>query len=525
MSNRTKLWSVWGALLALLLVGAGSATSRLGWERDDVVHLVFLHTNDVHGQVLPRDATWLDDEGVTVGGIPRVAAFVRRTRRELGRRDADGHPVGVFVVDGGDWYQGTPEGAVDRGLPFARVLGEVGYDAMCVGNHELDHGDENAERLISTARLPAVLANVREPGRGRAPLGAAPWRVVERAGVSVAFVGLLTPATPTITHESARRYTFEDPAEALSRAREAIGREADLIVPLTHLGVLADQELATAHGDLALIVGGHSHTFLRRPIRVGETTIVQAGSKAGAVGRVDLWWDRDERRVVRIESTLHDLYDEPEARDRDPDVERACGRLVERSAARLDEVVGELTAPLEKPGGVESGTAGNWISDLFRARTESNVGIHNRGGIRTRLDAGEVTRRDLFEILPFDNTLVSFDLTGDELFETVRRAVEGRDHSGIEFSGMTAHVAPTPDGGFRLLEVRVEGAALDGDAVYAVATNSFLAGGGDGYFPMRDPRAVRDHRVLLRELLEEELLREGRVTPPSENRYVLVEGR
>ena len=317
--------------------------------------------------------------------------------------------VAVLVVDAGDWYQGTPEGALGRGRDFVAAMSEIGYDAMCVGNHEFDHGLANLRNILQRAQPPALLANVVDPASGRTLGGVRPWVIVRKAGLRIALVGLLSPSTPEITHPDARALEFRDPVEVLGECLVELEGKADLVIPLTHLGVEHDVELARAHPEVPLVVGGHSHTFLREPVIEGETRIVQAGCKAGAVGRVDFWIDRRTHAIERIEARLVDLYDEAEASNRNRAVELACGRLVRQSSARQDEVVGELATPAERGRDFRSSSAGNWITDHMRAQASADVAIHNRGGIRRALPAGPITRRLLFEILPFDNTVVLLD--------------------------------------------------------------------------------------------------------------------
>jgi 5'-nucleotidase len=117
------------SLFALLLL---VASARAG----EAVHLVVLHTNDLHGQVLPRPATWIDREDPPLaGGLPRLAAAIASEREEVERRGGF-----VLVLDGGDWLQGTPEGQVGGGRAYLEVLVRMGYDALALGNHELDNG-------------------------------------------------------------------------------------------------------------------------------------------------------------------------------------------------------------------------------------------------------------------------------------------------------------------------------------------------------------------------------------------------
>ncbi len=503
--------------LALHVFAVLCLTAWTAIASEDRLHVVVLHTNDIHGQVLPRKATWLKRaDPPMVGGLPRVAACVKRVRAEV---EAAGGAV--LVVDGGDWFQGTPEGLIDGGLGFVNALAGVGYDALCVGNHEFDHGIPNLVDLIRKSALPAVAANLDERTNGRRVEWVPPWRLVERGGLRIALVGLVTPATPEITHPDAQTLIFVDPAEALARVKQELVQGVDWILPLTHLGIGDDKALARAHPDLSLIVGGHSHTFLKEGEREGSTLIVQTGAKASAVGRVDLWFDRATRKVVESRATLIDLDTEPAPSEGVQRVVEACADLVRRSDARMSEVIGELAGPLTRAKDpLASSPAGNFLADAVRAHGVADVGIMNRGGIRADLEAGPVTRRMVFEIAPFENNLTVLTMTGAELWSMVQRAVEGKGHSGIEVSGVVLDVHVEAEGQWRLTGVEVGGQPLDRARDYRVATNSFLADGGDAYAPKALPGPRRkDDPILIRDLLEQVFVHKKCVVPSAENRY------
>ena len=496
----------------LLLAAPASAADRL--------HVVLLHTNDVHGQVLTRKATWLDKQNPPdIGGLARVAAYVRRERAAA---EASGTPI--FVLDAGDWYQGTPEGVVDRGLAFVEALGAVGYDAMCVGNHEFDHGVANLVRILRATKVPAVCANLVERASGEPVDWVVPSRVVESRGVRLGVVGLVTTVTPEIVADpSIDELVFADPSLSLARARESLAGQVDLLVPLTHCGVETDRAIARAHPDLPLIVGGHSHTYLKEGVREGATLIVQSGSKASAVGRVDLWLDARSKKVVESRARLVDLLEEPAAEHRDAEIARRCAELEKKSAEAMSVVLGELAAPATRTKDpVASGSAGNLLADLMRERTKADLGLMNRGGIRTDLEAGPVTRRNVFEIMPFDNGVSVVSIKGADFLAGVERAVEGKAHSGLEFSGCTIEVALDEKGGRHLAGVRVGGAPLDPAKVYRVAMNSFMADGGDAYFDVGAMLERDDDPILLRDLIELALVEKKVLRPDPENRYAVV---
>jgi 2',3'-cyclic-nucleotide 2'-phosphodiesterase (5'-nucleotidase family) len=501
---------------ALLTTSAGFAAAP----QDDLVHFVVLHTNDVHGQVLPRKATWLKrPDPPLVGGLARVAARVHFEKTE-----AESEGARVLVVDGGDWYQGTPEGVVDDGLPFLLALAGVGYDAVCVGNHEFDFGVPNLVKLIRESKLPAVVANLTERETKQPIAWAPPWRIVQKGDWKIAIVGLLTPETPDITHPDAKTLMFEDPATALTRVASELTGKVDWILPITHLGVEDDRALAKAHPDLPLIVGGHSHTFLKSGVRTGNTLIVQTGSKASSLGRVDIWFDAHSKVAVKSKARLIDLDAEPAAADCIAAVEASCAALVKRSNERMNEVVGALSAPLERAKEpLSSSTAGNFLADALRAHTLADVGLMNRGGIRADLDAGPITRRQVFELCPFENNVTVLTLTGAELTAMLTKSVEGTAHSGLEVSGLVVEAAVDAGGQRTLRGLKVGGEPLDTKREYRVALNSFLADGGDAYIEKFEPGPKRkDDLLLMRDLVEETFRNQKKVVPNAENRYAVT---
>lgn len=509
---------LWLTLCLFACAGPGAVEPALAPDsKSEPLHVVVLHTNDVHGQVLPRPATWLGEEDERdAGGLPRVAAYVESVRRELADTNSE-----LIVLDAGDWSQGTPEGGIDRGRPFVSALKRIDYDAMCLGNHEFDHGVDALVGLLEQADLPLTTANIVDRSTGR-PVEWAPTLVkLEVAEMNVMVVGLVAEETATITHEDARqKLEFRDPSAVLGELQAFWQDQVHWWLPLTHLGHEADAKLAR-DCDVPLVVGGHSHQFLRHGVREGDSLIVQAGCKATVVGRTELWFDRETYRVIRSESRLIDLLSPPDPELVDDELATICEQLVRQSALRMDEVVGQLSGPLPRSrNAVESSPAGNLIADITKDAVGAQVGVMNRGGIRTDLPGGSVQRRALFEICPFDNSVVKFEMTGAQMFEFLRRGIGDPDHSGLEISGVTARVKEDRE----LVGLLVDGVEYSPESTYSVAMNSFMASGGDGFLDselittlprLEDPR-------LLRELLEEHFLAEGEVIPDAKNRYELM---
>jgi 2',3'-cyclic-nucleotide 2'-phosphodiesterase (5'-nucleotidase family) len=276
-------------LLALLVTASGCAHGR-------TVTLTILHTNDWHGYALPRDTP----EGQT-GGVVACLQAVEQIRTE--------NPGAVLVLDAGDLLSGHPavgfedEGLV--GLAFCQLWDQIGFDAFVLGNHELDHGRENLEGLLERMESPAVCANwlLVDPGNAAdatantppSPLTAAPvvqtqpYLVVERAGIRVGIVGLVTDELAGVASKKTMAGTAcLAPATALAAVWQRLEAESDLQIALTHCGIETDVALAEAFPGLDAIVGGHSHIALNEPRMVGTTPIVHAGCNGRLLGRLDL---------------------------------------------------------------------------------------------------------------------------------------------------------------------------------------------------------------------------------------------
>ncbi|UPT74429.1 MAG: metallophosphoesterase [Elusimicrobiota bacterium] len=240
-------------IIALLLVPAARAA--------EPIKLRVYHTNDVHGWIMPRPDKFQTNR--LVGGAAALAALIAK----------DTGPK--LVLDAGDWWQGTPEGSLTKGEAVADVFNAIGYDAVVIGNHEYDDGADSLKTLIGKIKVPVLSANTYGADGKLVPWVRASI-VKEIAGVKVGIFGLTTT--------NMRRLAFPKNIAGLDFRREVdVAREqvkalkrqgATVIIAVTHIGLEnehskheGDQTLAREVPGIDLIVGGHSHTFLSRPVQ------------------------------------------------------------------------------------------------------------------------------------------------------------------------------------------------------------------------------------------------------------------
>jgi len=458
-SGRRILWPGGLLILALLLViGCGGRGDR---------EITIVHTNDLHGHVLPaRVVGWAD----RIGGYAVFVSWLEGVRAENERKD-----VPTLVLDAGDIYMGTVEGNLTRGSAVVRLMNRAGYDASAVGNHEFDYGFFNFYQLTREADFPFLSANIFRKESGQLPEFIQPYLVREYDGLKVGIIGVTVNETPKLTAAAnVGQVFFGKPADSIRPYVRLLRREgADLLVVLSHLGLEEDRKLAEAVDEIDLIIGGHSHDLLTKPIRAGPrpTLIVQAGSYGRFAGRLDLPVDR--------------LLEEIKA----------------EVGGEYDQVVGialqDITSADEKDSPL-----GNLITDAMRKQVDADAAFQNPYGIRADLLRGPVTRRDIYTALPFDNSIVTLDLTGGQIRELLEQSLTLKKGL-LQISGLRVEYNPERPEGKRVISVGIGEDPLEEETYYRVATNVFLAGGGDYFSTFTRGINRRDSGVLLRDAVAE----------------------
>ncbi len=475
--------------------------------------LRIIGTNDFHGALEPR----ADSAGVRLGGAAYVAAAIRAAAAEC----APG--CEVLLLDGGDMFQGTPASNTAYGKPVVELYNELGYAAAALGNHEFDWGIDTLRARMADARFNILGANVRYAD-GRDVEWIPNDTIVVRGRARIGIIGLSTQQTPTTTRpQNVAHLRFVDPAPVVdAHARSLRARGATHVVIVGHVGGHCGTTCEGEIFDFAnritepvdAIVSGHSHSLLNTTVR--GVPIVQARSSGRAIDVLDVPLDRSSPARGDVRPVLTALITP------DPAAAAIVARWTALVAGEFSRPVGNLSERLSRAGVQHS--LGNLIADAQRATAGTDVAVMNNGGIRADLEAGEITYGELFEVQPFDNTLVRVTMRGPDLRNYLRQIV-ARGRPNAHVSGASIVYSRDSAGAGRIDTVLVAGRPIEDSASYTVSINDFMAAGGDGLappasalvqaLPIIDRNALRDYLTRLPQPVEAP--RTVRIRPAGES--------
>jgi 5'-nucleotidase/UDP-sugar diphosphatase len=390
----------------------------------------------------------------------------------------------TLLVDAGDAWQGTFISNANKGEAVTKAMNLMHYDALAVGNHDFDWGQDVLAQRAQDATFPFLAANVIETKTAKAPTYLKPFVVKDLGIAKVGVIGLTNPGSATIVKAtSVAGLRFQPAAESVRPLIAEVQKQADIIVVAAHIGTADAVQLARDVPGIDVIVAAHDHLPIQTARVEGRTTIVDAGAYTQYLGRLEIVVDRATRKMkdaVRG-GELTPIAANPSVK---PDPEIA--RLVEERRAEGEKytarVIGRTTEPLNNAR--EETAFGNLITDAFveygrQQGWKTDVAFYNMAGVRASFPAGQLTFGQLYEALPFSNTVVNVDLSGTDLAAIIDRAacVSGRLH----MAGVV--VAFHFDGGAPncVKSITVGGAPLAPTRTYHVATIDYLLLGGDGH--------------------------------------------
>ncbi|WP_314061948.1 5'-nucleotidase C-terminal domain-containing protein [uncultured Vagococcus sp.] len=512
-----------------------------------------MHTNDMHGR--------LDFEKDKSLGMAKLKTYKDTIKPTL-------------MLDGGDSVQGLAISNFSEGMDMAKAMSLLPYDGVAAGNHEFDFGYERA--MAFKQLLPMVSANAIKDGKTSFDAK----KIVEKDGKKFAIIGLSTPETAFKTHpKNVEGVTFQEPIKVAKEQLDSLKGKADAFIFVTHLGIdkttpeawrgdTLAAELSKAYPDEAIvIIDGHSHSELREGQVYGNTLLAQTGNYLNNVGNIEVTVKSGKvsfnARLVPTKE-LNDVVDDP-----------AVKEIVDATKAKFEKEMNEIVLE-DNPvyfegdgayGRTRETNLGNVIGDALENygqnafSTPADFAVINGGGIRVPVEKGKVTKGDILAVLPFGNTIAQIDVTGQqiyEMFEHSLRSEAQKDKDGkvilddkglpmlgrnggylqvsnsvkiIYDSNLQGAVPENNVAGRRVLDVQIlnrtskKFESVMREKTYKVATNDFLAAGGDGYTMLGGKREEgKSMDLIFTEFLQEiTRSKQEKVVPLVASKYQLTD--
>lgn len=508
--------------------------------------LNILHINDLHSRIeaiSKSDSTCSADDAAKnecFGGIARVKAAIDARRAELKGKN-------VLTLDAGDQFQGSLFYTTYKSAPIAEFMNGIGFDAMAVGNHEFDDGPEELAKFIDALKFPMIsgntLAGLNTPIANKIK----PYIIKEFGAEKVAVVSVLATDTEETSSPGDSVLLADEIGYLKDAVKEIEGQGVNKIVLLSHVGYVKDQEIAKAVDGIDVIVGGHSHTLLSNtdekaqgpyPTLVKnpsgkDVPIVQAYAYSKYLGDLTVVFD-DKGAVTSSKG--------------DPKLLDASVKPDDGFVAKVAELAGPIEELKQKEIGstseaidgsretcrVKECAMGNLVADAMVDRLQDQgvtIAIQNGGGLRASIDAGTVTMGEVLTVLPFQNTLASFQLKGSDIVAALENGVGQIEEGAGRFpqvSGLKYAFDKSKPAGSRISDVQVkvgdDFVAIDADTIYGVATNNYMRSGGDGYkvFATGGQNAY-DFGPGLETVVADYIAKNGTYKPYTDGRITVIE--
>ena len=514
-------------------VGAATAISASAALAE--FNVTILHTNDIHSRIESinkYDSTCNADgeaERKCFGGIARIKSAIDMQRSELSGQN-------ILVLDAGDPFQGSLFYTTYKGAAEAEFMEAIGYDAMAVGNHEFDDGPEGLAKFIDAVSFPVVSSNLdlsQEPLLKNRVKGSV---IIDIGGQKIGIISAL--ATDTVdTSSPGDNVKFIDEIAALKEAvtkMEANG--VNKIIALTHVGLPMDIEIAKSVPGIDLVIGGHSHTKMLNeegsnysyPEMIGSVPVVQAYAYTKYLGKLTVSFDgsgnvtsASGNPILLDASIIPDEETAARIAEMGAPIEEMKKKVVAKAASDIDGDRANCR--------VRECQMGNLVADAMLERVSSQgveIAIQNGGGLRASIGSGNVTMGDVLTVLPFQNTLSTFEVTGETIIAALENGVSQMEEVKGRFpqvAGLSFAVNPSAEVGSRVSKVFVGGSPIDRGKTYKVVSNNYVRNGGDCYKMFRGASNAYDYGPDLADVTAEFLAKQNEYQPYLDGRIEVTQ--
>ena len=466
-------------LCGALIIGL-QAQTKTTKSKVRTVRITLLQLNDVY-QISPVD------KGKNAG-LARVATLRQKILAES--------PNTLFLL-AGDTISPSVASTIFKGAHIIETWNALGLDYACLGNHEFDFGDEVLIERMKQSKFTWLAANVMDRRTNKTFNDTPPFVIREFEGVKVGLFGLLTTDTDESSKPS-KNIRFVDPIlTTRSLVKQMRAKGAQVIVAITHLAMSKDKELA-ATGLVDVIIGGHEHEVLQS--LSGRTPIFKWGADARFLGRIDLNVNAATGKLASLDWAGIPVTD---ATPDDKAIAAIVAGYESKVSAEMDKPIGRTSVELD--GRSIANRTGetnlsNFIADAFRQATNADIGFSNGGGMRANkvFPVGQLTKRDVLSMLPFENPVTKIEITGAVLKAALENGVsqvveESESGRFPQVSGVQFEYDGRKPVGSRVVKVTVNGQPLNEKKTYTMASTGYIADGGDGYVMFKSGKRLIAH--------------------------------
>ena len=481
--------------------------SPSGISSENIKEITILHWNDFHARNLPyrvskKDTATGESTSYYIGGTSNLLGYIKKLRDEKS-----------LLLNGGDDFQGTPISTISRGKSQIELLNLYDLDAYVIGNHEFDYGIDALDSALEIANFDYLSANALQISKNKTY--GLPYVIKEINGVKCGIIGLTALDLMTLTlPKNVTDIQMLNTDSVITSGIDFLKNEnCDIIILLTHIGIENDKKLAKNFSkDIDIIIGGHSHTPIFKPFLEDGVIIGQAGSYSRWLGKIDLTIDVSKDTILGYKGKLIETV--MDSAIYDIAAEMKVEEMISSIQGDLLKVIGVLNTDWKRGFTTES-NLGQWEADAVRKKVGTDIAFLNSGGIRKDLPKGDITVGDIWEINPFGNTIVTFEMSGKTLRRMLNNNIKSRVIEIEELGASDMIIVSglklvydskkvTDEETDYIVSISVNGEDLIEDKVYTVSTNNYVAAQFNKYFGEIDEELkITDTNIIDRDLIIE----------------------
>lgn len=498
------------------------------------LRLDIMWSNDVHGGIDRAKATFMNPQfPPQLGGGASAATLIKHVRSLSGSKRDN------LLFDIGDFFQGRPVGTVTKGVAVMDYMNKIGYDAMTIGNHEYDINESDLIKTLKMAKFPVLSSNIVERSTGKIPEYLKPYTIIEKMGARIGVLGMTTTDTEKMSFpENIKNIDFlpekEEVAKWVRHLRQV--EKVDIVIVIGHAGLPYDveatylsrydnkgnpipqeryaawgydaQEIAREVEGIDLFIGGHMHRGVPKPWidPVTQTMVIQGYAYGSNLGWIILTIDPETKTISGYESpavregSMITLFEDQFIPDEE--IGATINAQVAIAEKGMDEIIGSAGVYLSRTNVDAQSLMGNTICDAMRAEVNADFSFLNLGGVRADIPSGPVNYRNVFDVMPFDNMVVSFKCTGEFLRKIIETRVVGSRHGLVVSGANVVYSKKRPDMD-RVTSLKVGGQTWDPKKIYTCTTTDFLMQGNAGLTLLTQvPEAdITYHQINLRDAI------------------------